>query len=309
MIRNFRNADLPLLHRIWCEHWDSIGLTTRATSVQFEQAIFSRLFFNPTDLLISEVDGQIVGWCQRFLSRSSSNELLVPYLLLDVTRQQSDQIKTVNELLDACSAASTYPSDVTLVVGTGHEWDLGYCGLDPLVTGFGIPDIDHALSRSLSESGLTIRNQIRWLQLAVENAQPVISREFMQFRRSYQVTYQPLKSENLRRSQSLSHLDAKQIQLTDRMGRGIAQVEFFLSELQAEVMSPTHCLLRFADENYECGLKPEQLYLISTLVRDSKIHQFDKLNIAIPDHCDSIFTDQLRSLQFQEQLTGSTWER
>ena len=309
MIRNFQNADLPILHRIWCKHWDSIGLNTVATSGQFDQAIFSRLFFNPSDLLISEADGEIAGWCQRFLSRSSPDELLIPYVLLDVTRQPSKQNNTVHELLNACSISATYPSDLTLVVGTGHSWELGYCGLDPLVTGFGIPDIDIAISQCLTESGFTIRNQTRWLQLSVEKSQPVMSRDFMKFRRTYQVGYKSLNVKNLRLSQSLSHFDAKQIQLTDRTGQVIAQIESFLSEPQAEVMAPNHCLLSLPVDTHECGLKPEQLYLITTLVSDSKIHQFDKLNIADSSPPDSILNYQLRLLQFQEQLTGSTWER
>ena len=131
LIRTFRNDDLLTLHRLWGEHWSISGIPCQISVRQFEQAILSRLYFDPNDLLVAVVDGKLAGWCHRSRLPDNPRELVIPGLVVGEAIGSVTRSDIFGSLLQ--SAMADQKSDSCSVqLGVGDDWIHGYGGVDPL---------------------------------------------------------------------------------------------------------------------------------------------------------------------------------
>lgn len=306
-IRPFRNDDLNDLHRIWCEHWDCANVDTTLTRRQLEHAIFSRIYFGKNRLHIAVLNDVPVGWCQQFTEEHSGASSVVPSLCvgMNITDEQRTLVAAV--LIDACQQAVT--SEQPLQFGAGSNWDTGYSGLPPLGPGVGIPSFDTLLCQTLEAKEFATTQQFTWFRVRVSEFRPPINREFLNLRRSSKVQYVVGSSRPQRIAQSLSHLDEKQIRLVDMQGNITATLELYLSDRHAEVMESDSCMVRLDQETQDKGLTNQQMYLLTTLIRDAASHQLRYVNLSVAVDGEHQLLHQLRSIQFEVVQSGSIWSQ
>ncbi len=70
-----------------------------------------------------------------------------------------------------------------------------------------------------------------------------------------------------RHAAGMSHLDVESHHLYDRGGNKLASVNLWLSDPEAEVMSPSLAILDIAEAHQRGSLEPAESYLIGVLVQ------------------------------------------
>ena len=308
LIRNFRNDDLLTIHRLWCEHWSISGIPCQISLRQFEQAILSRLYFDPKDLLVAVVDGELAGWCHRSRLPNSPQELVIPTLVVgemigSVTRSQ------IFSGLLRHAMADQGANSCSVQLGVGDDWIHGYGGVDPLGPGVGVLDTDRELAAVAEQFGFTPSSRFVWMEGAVRDFRFPMNRDFMQLRRVTQTRYTVGHVREVRRSQAYSHLDPKRIALLEGGGVERCHLNFFLSDQHAEVMQPHRCLVLLDQEMQSEGMSSDALYLLACLVRDAASHQLQFVDLTIQSDGEGLVIDQLRSLQFVQTRTGAVWSK
>lgn len=308
LIRTFRNDDLLTLHRLWGEHWSISGIPCQISVRQFEQAILSRLYFDPKDLLVAVVDGKTVGWCQRSRLTSNPQQLVIPSLVVGEAIGGVTRSEVFGGLLQSAMADQEANSS-SVQLGVGDDWIHGYGGVDPLGPGVGVVDADRELSAVAERFGFTPSSRFVWMEAAVSDFRFPMNRDFMQLRRITQTRYSVAHVREVRRSQAYSHLDPKRVALFEGGGFERCHLNFFLSDQHAEVMQPHRCLVLLDQKMQRDGMSSDALYLLACLVRDAASHQLHFVDLTIQCDGEGLVIDQLRSLQFDQTRAGAVWSK
>ena len=152
VIRSFQNADLPILHQLWMEHWSAIGPAPEVREAQIEQAVLARTFFRANDLLVAENDGVACGWLHFCQSPWDPELVVIPTICLGVGADASLASMLLGEAqrrIAAVGAAVGAASGTRRIqVGVVRDDRFGYAGLDPIGHGTGISADDLRLHRS-----------------------------------------------------------------------------------------------------------------------------------------------------------------
>ncbi len=126
-IRSFLNSDIGELADVWCMHHAAYRPPPTVNHAMFEQAIASRLFFEPTHLCVAVAGGQIVAWCHWFPIDSSSAAIYGFCFRPEehAAVAASDLLKRVEQQVVATGVTELY-------VGVDAQRGQGYQGLDPV---------------------------------------------------------------------------------------------------------------------------------------------------------------------------------
>lgn len=306
-IRQFRNADLPDLVRIWVEHWSAAGPPPYVNQAKFEQAVLARTFFDPETLLVAESQGSIAGWCHFAPphcdpSEQDGNVTIVPALCL---ANGSDDAVALR-LLAAIEHASQSTNRIR--VGLVRDDQRGYAGLEPLGFGIGIPIADYRSNAFLQQGGYVPGKTHLRMTATVPQYRPPVNRSALQFRRSTRVTCTPILPTESRVAASLGHVDIESAELIARDESKLASVPIWFSDPEAEVMSPTNAILDLKQQHAHGNLQAAESYLVGAL-----IHSLNQRNIQTVEtviDCDQTeLIEQLQTLQFKVADEGSCWEK
>ena len=300
MIRTFSNADLPALTQLWNQHWTQLPTHVPIENATLEQAVLSRLFFEPDHLLVHEADGQINAWCQFALPPRESPHQTAQILTLCWAESQAG-LTLLGEVLTRCEDLGVRGVDV----GVSQDGWFGYAGLAPLGYGVGVPDFDVHNSQLLIQQGFEVkRTYCRWRASTMGYRLPV-NRDVMQLRRSTTVEVDSALLNDCRQAQAYSHFDVCRYQLIDRGRNTLASLHALKSDPEAEVMSPSHAIIDLG----KCDdLGAPEAFLVSNTVMELQTQQINSVEIVVAEQ-NATLQQQLQRLNFQLDGRGSIWNK
>lgn len=313
-IRPFRNADLPDLVRIWVEHWSMAGPPPFVNQAKFEQAVLARKFFDPGTLLVAAkgsdqqdtdrtiCNDTIAGWCHYSPSGSESDSVQVHALCLGNTIEPAIGLQLLAAVEERSPAAKSFR------VGVVRDDQRGYAGLEPIGFGIGIPIADYRTTGILQQAGFAPMTTILRMLANVSGYRPPVSREALQFRRSAKLEFQPELSSDPCVAAGLAHVDVEQVSLVSSDGRPLARVRVWLSDPEAEVMSPTAAILDLQPQHEIGKLEPAESYLIGSLVQSLAQRNIQTVETAV-DRDKTELVTQLQKLQFPTLDEGMCWQK
>ena len=302
MIRSFQNADLPILHQLWLEHWSTIGPSPVVREAQIEQAILARTFFRPDSLLIAQRDDVAVAWLQFCRSPDDADLMVIPAICLGASADASMGI----ELLQEARRRSEQLGVKRIEVGVVRDDRFGYAGLDPMGHGTGLPTADPRLQLILESSGFQIASQAVAMTVSVAGFRPPVSREGLTYRRTTRLEMEPLSYRDPRLAAGMSHLDVETHLLVDRSGQRLAAFNFWFSDPEAEVMNPSLMILDLCDGLAKGRLDPAESYLLAASIQAVAQRNISAVETAVDENQTELLS-QLELLQFRPIAQGIRW--
>lgn len=343
--RTLRNGDLPQLVAVFKQHHELAGSMPDISIAQFEQAILARSFFDPKNFLVathrdSHENEVIVGWCHfgpKLDSKLSPGdqeplEIVIAAICLTKECQASVAVELLDETVrlarqlgkNTASAGgpeiqgapelqgnSGLPGDssvgpVVMKAGLFRDDYFGYAGLVPYSHGYGVENLDVRLHGVLQACGFVADRSLVRLVASTDGYRPAFSREAMQFRRSATVHQKRILPDTVRRAAALSHLDIERHALVDRSGGVIGGMDFWFSDAEAQVMSPSKAIMDL-DLDAEAVLSASDSYLVSAVVgnlADRNIRQVE----AVVDSSQVELINQLGKISFTVASEGTVWK-
>jgi hypothetical protein len=303
-IRQFHNADLPALVEIWNQHWSAIGPPPLVNAARFEQAVLARTFFDPSRLLLAEQDGVVQAWCHHAACLTSEKTALICAFCIGAGENES----VADELLAVAEKQIAAAGFEQVVVGVFRDDSQGYAGLDPIGHGIGIPKSDTRVTSLLQRSGFSPRQSALRMMVSTNAYRPPVSRDALQLRRTSQIQTSMFKHPDPRHAAGMSHLDVESHYLYDRGGSKLASVNLWLSDPEAEVMSPSLAILDIAEAHQRGSLEPVESYLIGVVVQSLAQRQVSSVESAVDSEKTELLS-QLQTLNFRIVDEGVCWEK
>jgi hypothetical protein len=196
----------------------------------------------------------------------------------------------------------------TLEAGVIRDQSFGYAGLDPIGHGVGILDSDFRVGEALQVAGFQADRVALAMTAAVPGFRPPVSRELLQLRRSSHVEMVAFNFENSRWAAAMSHLDVESHRLVDRAGEVLAEVRFWFSDPEAQVMNPSQVIVDLGDTQRRGKLEPPEVYLLGTSIQAAARRNIHSVQSAVDEDQSQLLAD-LGSLQFQPTQRGTRWKR
>lgn len=279
---------------------------------KFEQAVLSRAFFDPKTLLVAVAETPtesagnqggketVLGWCH--YTNHDSDSVLVHAICLGETVEPAIGLKLL------AAMEERVPDQVPIRVGVVRDDQRGYAGLEPIGFGIGIPIADYRTTGILQQAGYSPMTPILRLQAGVPGYRPAVSREALQFRRSAKVEFHSELSSDPRVAAGLSHVDVEKVSLHSAGGEQLASVRVWLSDPEAEVMSPIAAILDLRDQHDRGRLEPSESYLIGAMLQSLAQGNIQTVETAV-DRDKTALVDQLQKLQFSTVDEGMCWQK
>ena len=308
-VRTFLNADLRVLYRIYVAHHGKFGPPLGLSFAQFEQAIFSRVFFEPRQLLVATLEEEVVGWCQYFTqtisqdSETRNNHVIANLCSLRGDTQVSGADESVSEQLLQSVIERTHGDGGTLTAGIVRDDDWGYAGLEPLGAGYGVSINDLKFTNLLQENGFTIASQHVRFQVSTDQYRAPMNREVMDLRRKCSLQSDPGRAMTTRMAAALSHVDILTYSLVDRGGNCLASLNVWLSDPDAEVMNPSCAILHQPDPAIQGVIDSAQGCLIGMIVAELPKRGIQQIEMVL-DESASQALDAMEKLRFQSTDRG-----
>lgn len=304
-IRTFQNADLPALVEVWCQHWAAIGPTPAVGAAIVEQAILSRTFFQPSQLFVAQVDGELHAWCHCAVDPADPSTAIVSAVCFTTDGGRA----ICDELLAVAESRISELGVSRLIVGPLRDQHYGFAGLAPVGHGIGIPDSDSRGTSLLERAGFKRQSATVRLLVSTSPYRPPVSRESVQFRRTTHVEIETLTAQGLRDASAMSHLDIESHRLINhRTKESLANVRLWTSDPEAQVMASAESILDLGDVHARGQLTPEEAYLIGAIVQTLANRRIFSVETAVDDAKTELI-NQLQRLQFQVVETGHRWEK
>lgn len=271
---------------------------------QIEQALLSRTFFRPEDLLLAETNDGAVAWLQVCLSPEEPNRFVVPTICLGIGADFSLTVSLLEEAEKRAAAAGARQFQVGVV----RDQLFGYAGLDPIGHGIGISTSDERVFRALESKRYEPLDRWIAMRVAVSSFRPPVTREALQYRRSTQVSVEGFTFEDHRRAAAMSHLDIEKHHLLDRTGQTLASVGLWHSDPEAEVMQPTKVILDLGDANDRGRLNPAECYLVAASIQAAANRHLLCIETSVEEGADELIA-QLEAMRFDRSQSGVLWLR
>jgi len=281
-----------------------MGRTPLVRESQIEQALLSRTFFRPEDLLLAEKDGVESAWLQVCPSPVEPNQFVVPTICLG----SDTDVSQVAILLEEAEKRAAACGGAQLQVGVVRDQLFGYSGLDPIGHGIAVSTADDRVCRALESKRYRPADRSIAMTVAVSGFRPPVSREALQFRRSTQVMVERFTFGDYRRAAAMSHLDIEMNQLVDRTGQKLASIGLWHSDPEAEVMQPTMVILDLGDAHDRGRLDPAECHLIATSIQAAANRQLLCVETSVDAGADHLIA-QLESMRFDRSQVGVCWRR
>ncbi|TWU46358.1 hypothetical protein Poly51_57540 [Rubripirellula tenax] len=301
IIRSFRNGDLPSLTNVWMAHWSAIGTPPQVNLPRLEQATVARTFFDPGGLLVAEQGGEVVGWSHFAASADDGAATIMavcslPNLGIDIARD------LLTEMLIRIRAHGFTKIGAGIV---RDDW-FGYAGLEPLGHGIGVSVKDERFVATLREAGFVERFAVHRMEVGTMFYRPPVSREALQLRRSAKIESCRLLPPDRRRSSGLSHIDIERYQLIDRSSTVLAVVDFWFSDPEAEVLSPSTAILDLGDAHNRGELSSAESYLIAAALQSLESRNIRTVQTTV-DSEKKTLSQQLGKICFESTDEGAVW--
>ncbi len=303
VIRSFLNADLPRLKDLWIENWSTMGPPPMVSEPQFEQAVLSRTFFRAPQLLVAEREGNVVGWLHFCEFPESSVRFGIPAICLG----QNAEVTDARELIEEATSRVSASGGRTVEAGVIRDQSFGYAGLEPIGHGVGIIDADIRVRQALQAAGFQADRVALAMTASVPGFRPPVSRESLQFRRSSHVEMVSFNFQDPRAAAAMSHLDVETHRLIDRAGQVLAEVNFWLSDPEAQVMNPSLMIADLGEAQQRGKLEPSEVYLLGASIQAAARRNILSVETVV-DEDQSQLIAGLASLQFQPTGRGTNWK-
>jgi hypothetical protein len=302
VIRSFQNADLPILHQLWLEHWSTIGPPPVVRVAQIEQAVLARTFFRADALLIAQRESVAVAWLQLCRAPDDPDLIVIPTICLAANADVSLGIELLQEARRRAEEAGAR----RIEVGVVRDNRFGYAGLDPMGHGTGLSTADPRLQVILESSGFRIASRAVAMTVSVAGFRPPVSREGLTYRRTTRLEMEPLSYRDPRHAAGMSHLDVETQQLVDRSGQRLASLRFWFSDPEAEVMNPSLMIVDLCDGVERGRLDAAESYLLAASIQAVAQRNISAVETAV-DEDQSELLSQLELLQFCPTAQGIRW--
>ncbi|MEO1616551.1 MAG: hypothetical protein AAFV88_11915 [Planctomycetota bacterium] len=312
-IRNFSNADLPALTRVWSEHWTAAQSPPPISATIIERAILSRSFFSPSELLVLELDGRLEAWCHFSCPGRDgdewSSQTQSDVAILSAICFTQEGLHHSDALLAAVLERVSESNCRQIVVGPLRDQQCGYVGLPPVGHGIGIPDIDVRVSSLLSRNGFSPSHNAVRMVVTTAPYRPPVNREMMQFRRTTRSERSTVLPQQGRYAAAMSHLDIEHHQLVNhRSGERLANVRLWLSDPESQVMSCSEAILDLSVIESSEQLSPAESFLVTALVQSMTTRCVFQVETSV-DAAHTEIIRQLETLQFHVAGRGHRWSK
>jgi hypothetical protein len=310
-IRDFSNADLPALARVWSEHWTAAQSPPPISATIIERAILSRIFFSRRELIVVSVDGQVEAWCHFSRPGVSGDQWAdqVPgeVAILSAVCFSQTGLKHCDELLKAVVARLRQGGCQRILAGPLRDQQCGYVGLPPIGHGIGIPEVDVRTSSLLSRHGFSPTDTYTRLVATTAPYKPPVNREMIQFRRTTRAERSAVIPQQGRYASAMSHMDIEHHQLINhRNGDRLANVRLWLSDPESQVMSCSEAILDLSVIESTEQLTPAETFLVAALIQSMATRCIFRvetsINVAHTELC-----QQLETLNFEDTGRGRRW--
>jgi hypothetical protein len=195
-VRTFLNSDPPEMARVLSAHFHAIGLDASVTGSQLDQAVFSRLLFDPAQLLVA-VDDALgpapVGFCHwtAMPKNPEASAIASGVSVAQLCIGEHPQRQAVSHALLQRAEQHWLAESVNVAVGGALQQHFGpYLGLPPVAGLIGIPDCDRETAAWFVESGFVPCERWELHVLELDQLRAPLDRELLQLRR--QCTVQPI---------------------------------------------------------------------------------------------------------------------
>jgi len=300
-IRPFSNSDLPRLAMLWVIHHSVHRAAPAVTPAIWEQAIASRHFFNPLQLLVATQGSVPLAWCQWFAGANRVAHLAA--VCFDTSTEAEIAAKV---LLAECQAQVATAGMTSLVVGVNKESRWGYQGLEPIGQGIGVDVADDRLNQLLEDSGFEERQRIDRWEVTTTDYRPAISREALVYRRGTRIEPISIPASAPSESAAMFHFDIRRYHLLPTLGSApLATADLWLSDPDTHVMS-THQSILGASSSEAADVQSREAairYLLSNLIpilAGKHIHTLHRC-VATDDHDEAT---RLAALKFRRTGAG-----
>ena len=312
-IRDFCNADLPALARVWSEHWSAAQSPPPISATIIERAILSRAFFSPRELMVAAVDGQVEAWCHFCRPGvggdqwSGQAEDDVAFLMAICFTQSG--LQHCDQLLSAVQELIRKQNCHRIMAGPILDHQCGYVGLEPIVHGIGIPYVDVRASSLLSRHGFSPEASFQRMLVTTAPYKPPVNREMMQFRRTTRAERSAVVPQQGRYASAMAHLDIEHHQLINhRTGERLANVRLWLSDPEAQVMNCSEAILDLSVTESPTELNSAETFLVAALTQTMATRCVFRVETSIDaDH--SVLREQLTALSFENVGCGRRWQK
>lgn len=315
LIRDFCNADLPQLARVWSEHWTAAESPPPVSTTIMERAILSRTFFADSELLVAEIDGRVEAWCHAVHpsddgepAGAAGQKSDAKAILCAICFTQAG-LSCCDDLLSAAEERVTRTGSQAIVAGPLRDRQCGYVGLAPVGHGIGVPDFDVRASSLLSRHGYHPAGSFHRMVVTTAPYKPPVNREMMQLRRTTRTQRSTIIPQQRRLASAMSHLDIEHHQLVNhRSGDCQANVQLWLSDPEAQVMSCAEAIMDLTSVESQEQLSSSESFLIAAVVQTMATRCVFKVETVInAEHTQ--LQSQLETLQFDCTGRGSRWAK
>jgi len=267
-VRSFKNADLPSLADIWCIHHSIYRRPPAVNLSVFEQAVASRLFFEPSRLLVATVGKEVMAWAQWFPGDNRSAALAALCFRTDPLATNA-----VHELLGHVETDAFASGMTAITVGVHSHSNWGYQGLEPIGHGFGVDVADDRTNTLLEALGYQETKRIDHWEVGTAGYRPPVNRDLLMLRRSTRIRCDKVPSPTPDFASAMVHLDIERHLLADaRTSAPLASIDLWTSDPAALVMPVNHAILAALSLPNPPTVEPYNdiplRYLIATVVSE-----------------------------------------
>lgn len=312
-IRDFCNADLPGLARVWSEHWSAALAPPQVSATIIERAILSRSFFSTQELLVATIDGQVEAWCH--FSRPGvggdqwSDMPDSDVAILSAICFTQLGLKCCDDLLSAAQQRISEENCRKILAGPMRDQQCGYVGLSPVGHGIGIPDEDVRASSLLSRHGFSPESSFQRMVVTTAPYRPPVNREMMQYRRTTRAERSAVVPQQGRYASAMAHMDIEHHQLINhRTGDRLANARLWLSDPESQVMSCSEAILDLSVTESAGELTPPETFLVAALVQSMATRCVFRVETAINAEHERL-REQLIALNFENAGRGQRWKK
>ncbi|MCA9139643.1 MAG: hypothetical protein KDB00_22875 [Planctomycetales bacterium] len=312
-IRDFCNADLPDLARVWSDHWAAAQSRPPISSTIIERAILSRAFFCRKELLVATIDGQVQAWCHFTRPGVHGDQWAdkpgADVAVLSAICFTQSGLGCCDELLVAAEQRIREEECRTILAGPLRDQQCGYVGLAPVGHGIGIPDIDVRATSLLSRHGFSPQSSFQRMVVTTAPYRPPVNREMMQFRRTTRAERSAVVPQQGRYASAMAHLDIEHHQLINhRNGDRLANARLWLSDSEAQVMSCSEAILDLSVIETAGQLTPAETFLVAALIQSMATRCVFRVETSINSEHTQL-KEQLISLNFDDTGRGQRWKK
>ncbi|MEL6108302.1 MAG: hypothetical protein AAFU85_19930 [Planctomycetota bacterium] len=309
-IRDFCNADLPGLARVWSDHWSQVDIPPPISASIIERALLSRSFFEPNHLLVAEQDSRVEAWCQwnRTDPCGPAEESHETVVLSAICFSQAG-LESCDDLLTAAETDVRASGHTTITVGPLRDDRFGYVGLPPIGHGIGIPETDVRVASLLTRHGYSPQGSYSRLVVPTAPYRAPVNREMMQLRRTTRTETCSVMPNGGRQAAAMSHLDIENhILVNHRSGEHLASLRLWLSDPDSQVMSCSEAILDLTPIDSAGCLTAAESFLIAAVIRTLANRCIFQVETAV-DSEDQALVGQLEALSFRCTQRGRRWRK